>query len=140
YEHENGFPFVVLPDVPETRFIYLAGQSYERTESALMRSWLSAGDVAIDCGANVGLMTALMATGVGGAGRVVSVEASPDTCRRLESVMSVLGLTQVKVLNRCVCDKDGEIAFQNDATCSEARAMHPSFDLDHAASVKVRSI
>src|SRR5207253_4351195 len=85
YEHENGFPFVVLPDVPETRFIYLAGQSYERTESALMRSWLSAGDVASDCGGNVGLMSGLMATGVGGAGRVVSMEASPDTCRRLES-------------------------------------------------------
>src|SRR5215470_11221871 len=80
YQHCNGFPFAVMSDVPETRSIYLAGGNYEKAESAIIKSWLTGGDAAIDCGANVGLMSALMANRVGDDGCVVSVEAAPDTC------------------------------------------------------------
>src|SRR5262249_51327595 len=107
YRHSNGFPFVVTQDIPETRSIYLNRDSYEKVESAVIASWLGRGETAIDCGSNVGLMTALMAGSVGDDGCVISIEASPDTCGRLDIAMSILGLKQVKTFNRCVCDQDG---------------------------------
>jgi FkbM family methyltransferase len=140
YRHSNGFPFVVMPDVPETRSLYLAGGSYEKAESAIIESWLTRGDVAIDCGANVGLMSALMASRVGVGGCVVAVEASPDTCRRLEKVMDILGLKQVRILSRCVCDHDGEVIFHQDAVSSEASAIRLDGDQQRVIPVMVRSI
>jgi hypothetical protein len=100
YQHSNGYPFAVMPDVPETRSIYMVGGNYEKVESAVIRSWLTSGYAAIDCGAKVHLMRALMANRVGVDGCLVSVEASPDTCRRLEKVMVFLGLKQVRIVNR----------------------------------------
>jgi FkbM family methyltransferase len=140
YQHRNGFPFAVIPDVPETRSIYLSGDNYEKVESAIILSWLTAGDAVIDCGANVGLMSALMASKVGDYGCVVSVEASPDTCRRLEKVMGFLGLKQVRIINRCVCDHDGEVIFHHDGTTSESSAMRLNSDGLPVSSVILRSI
>jgi FkbM family methyltransferase len=140
YQHRNGFPFAVMSDLPETRSIYLAGGNYEKAESAIIKSWLTSGDAAIDCGANVGLMSALMASRVGDDGCVVSIEASPDTFWRLEKVMGFLGLKQVRILNRCVCDQDGEAIFHHDAASSEASAMRLTSDEQPVSSVMVRSI
>jgi FkbM family methyltransferase len=140
YQHSNGFPFAVMPDVPETRSIYMAGGNYEKVESAIIVSWLIAGDAAIDCGANVGLMSALMASRVGHDGCVVSVEASPDTCRQLEKVMCFLGLKQVRILNRCACDHDGEVIFHHDGAASEASAMRLNSDKLSVSSMMVSSI
>src|SRR5262245_8495219 len=58
YRHRNGFDFVVMPQVPETRNIYHRAQRYEWTESNVISRWLEPGDFALDCGANVGVMTA----------------------------------------------------------------------------------
>jgi len=140
YQHRNGFPFAVLSDLPETRSIYMAGGNYEKAESAIIKSWLTSGDAAIDCGANVGLMSALMASRVGDDGCVVSVEASPDTCRRLKKVMVFLGLKQVRIINRCVCDHDGEAIFHYDGASSEASAMCLNLNEQSVNSVMVRSI
>jgi len=123
YRHENGFPFVVLNDVAETRSIYIRGQAYEKTEAAIMNAWLTADDHALDCGANIGLFTALMANRVGDGGRVISIEASPTTYLRLSLLMKALGLRKVEAIDICLSDKAGEAYFSDDHDFSEANSM-----------------
>jgi hypothetical protein len=123
YQHSNGFRFVVMLDIRETKMIYLSDAPYERVEAEIIKKWLVDGDLAVDCGANVGLMTALMASAVGDKGRVLAVEASPSTCDSLSRVIQTLGLHQVQAINRCVFGRDGGVLFRHDDLHSESSAM-----------------
>lgn len=40
YLHKNGFPYVVIDHIKETRATYTGGQSYEKVEAAIMNAWL----------------------------------------------------------------------------------------------------
>ncbi len=55
----------------------VAHGGYDEPFTNLVRRSLSAGQVAIDVGANIGLFTMLMAWQVGASGRVLSYEAEP---------------------------------------------------------------
>lgn len=123
YWHKNGFPFVVLNEGVETRAIYIRGQSYEKTEAAIMNAWLTTDDHALDCGANVGLFTALMANKVGRNGKVISIEASPTTFHLLSLIKQALGLHNVETIEICLSDKGGEAYFSDDPSFSEANSM-----------------
>jgi FkbM family methyltransferase len=119
----------------------LAGSAYEKVESDIIGKWLSPGDTAVDCGANVGVMTALMASRVGASGTVIAIEASAETCDRLEKVVQILDLTRVRILNRCICDVDGdEVTFHHDAQASEASSIVLKSRSGAAETVKVASI
>jgi FkbM family methyltransferase len=123
YRHRNGFPYVVVPGIPETEEIYVHQQRYEATECAVIRNWLLPGDFALDCGANVGLMCALMADCVGQNGAVLAVEASPTTAAKLETVLQELSLNQVRVVKNAVSDSPGDVIFNDDSEHSEANAI-----------------
>jgi FkbM family methyltransferase len=139
YRHSNGFRFVVMRDVRETKMIYLSDAPYERVEAEIIRKWLVDGDLAVDCGANVGLMAGLMASAVGDEGRVLAVEASPITYDSLSRVIQALGLHQVQAINRCVSDGDGEVLFHHDDLHSESSAVVRGSQQRPVGSVVVRS-
>jgi FkbM family methyltransferase len=52
-----------------------------------------------------------MADAVGTMGRVLAIEASPQTYDRLARVLSALQLAQVTPLNICISDADGVVLF-----------------------------
>src|SRR4030095_16363462 len=114
--HPQGFRFVVLPAVPETRTAYVRGRRHEETESRVITQWLRPGDFAIDCGANIGVMVALMAHSVGEAGTVLAVEAAPPTASKLQAVITALQLTGVRIIRKCVTDTGGDVLFSADMT------------------------
>ena len=58
-------------------------RAYERRELRFLRRFLREGDMAVDVGANVGVLTMQMARAVGGTGRVVAVEPVPQNLARL---------------------------------------------------------
>ncbi|HMP74780.1 MAG TPA: FkbM family methyltransferase [Kiritimatiellia bacterium] len=73
-----------------------------------VRRLVKPGAVVVDAGANVGYVTALLASWVGPAGRVHSFEPVPQTAELLERAVRRLGLVQV-ILHRCgVSDHHGE--------------------------------
>ena len=123
YRHSNGFRYAVVPEVPETKEIYLHQQRYEKTEAAVIRQWLVPGDFAVDCGANVGLLSSLMAERAGHTGTVWAVEASPSTAAKLDAVLAVLRLPQVKVIRKAVSDRAGEVVFSDDTSRSESNTI-----------------
>jgi FkbM family methyltransferase len=114
------FDYVVVPSIRETVELYLLRQNYESSESTIIHKWLSPGDLVVDCGANVGLITALMAHAVGSEGKVLAVEAAPSTLAKLTTVITCLGLSQVLVCEKAISDSNGWVSFSDDAFRSDA--------------------
>ena len=122
YRRRLGYRYAFLPEVPETRHIYIYGGGYESTESLIMSRWLQAGDVAIDCGANVGLIAAMFAQRTGPRGTVIAVECSPSTAEKLAAVIDALGASQVKILRMAIADRAGEVVVSDEASVSASQA------------------
>lgn len=86
--------------------------SYEPEVRAEIKRWLCPGDLAIDIGANVGWHTLLMATLVGGGGRVFAFEPNETTRARLVGALQANELAHVVVDSRAVSDRAGPCAFE----------------------------
>ena len=78
---------------------------YEPQVCAAIRRLVRPGWVCVDAGANVGIITALLAEIVGDAGKVVAFEAFPDNARVLKEQMQALRMgNRVIVENMAVSD------------------------------------
>jgi FkbM family methyltransferase len=117
YWHRLGTRFVASRDDPELRGHYL-DQDHDLFESKIMHAWVEWGDHVIDCGANVGLFSSLLSRLVGPSGRVLAIEASPQTYYCLVRNLNALGLRNVTPLHACVCDDSRIVQF--DVASSEA--------------------
>ena len=73
---------------------------YELEVVRLIRRYLPSGGVAVDVGANVGLMTLAMVKAAGSGGRVIAVEPDPNVYERLSQNLRLNGLEGV-LLYRC---------------------------------------
>ncbi len=81
--------------------------------------WLSLyspqpGDTIIDVGAGLGIETILFSRAVGATGRVVAIEAHPQTCECLKKTCQYNQFENVTVLNLAVTDKPGEVFIEDD--------------------------
>ena len=103
----GGAPLVHNPSDWTCRSAYEG--TYEREVLRLLGDLLSAGDVVIDVGANVGIITAHASRIVGPTGRVVAVEPSP---RCLEDLAEVtVGLGNVTIVEAALGSEVGTIAL-----------------------------
>jgi len=76
--YDHAFPLYVL--------CYRAFKAYtDRTERQLLRRILSAGDIVVDVGANIGVYSQFLSSCVGPTGVVHSFEPSPENFKRLQS-------------------------------------------------------
>jgi len=100
---------------PQGRFIFFRG--YERAEVAFLRRQLKPGDVAVDVGAHVGFLTAIMANAVGPNGRVYAFEPDPRSFARLAH-MAALETGRIEARRTAVLDHAadaiGAVRFYSD--------------------------
>ncbi len=75
-------------DLSLTPDLALTGQ-FDTALCNFVARWLNPGDTAVDVGANIGVLTLLMAKTVGPGGRVVAYEASPRTAALLRDNVAV---------------------------------------------------
>ena len=80
-------------------------QEYDESIRNLMRDNLRAGDLCLDLGANIGVMTFLAASIVGPEGRVFAVEPNPENVQQLYRGLVVNGFTNVSVYPLAVSDR-----------------------------------
>jgi len=73
----------------------------------------AAGDIVFDIGAGIGAEALLFSRLVGSSGRVVSVEAHPQTFRRLEQLCKANALVNVTPLQLAVSDTDGTVTISD---------------------------
>ncbi len=87
--------------------LYRAFKSHaDRAERQLLERHLSAGDVVVDAGANIGIYSKFLAKCVGPTGIVHSFEPSPDNFRRLRGATGAC--SNVRANQLAVSDKTGE--------------------------------
>lgn len=78
---------------------------YEEPVRAAMRANLSPGDVCIDVGANIGVLTMLASKAVGAAGKVIAVEPNPDNVQLLYRNIAFSQAGNVHVLPLAASDR-----------------------------------
>lgn len=96
------------------RWHYFSGHYYEQDLPWVMRQMLRPGDCFVDVGANVGFHTLCAARLVTPQGRVVALEPSPVTWRRLESHLEANGLDWVERRQVALGDAKGEAVLHVD--------------------------
>ena len=101
--------------------------SYQALHDWVLDNWLwdfrlTPGDTVIDVGAGIGEETVVFSRLVGPAGRVISIEAHPDTFACLERTVRLSGLDNVTTVPCAVADADGELAIST-ADCHVASAL-----------------
>jgi FkbM family methyltransferase len=70
------------------------------------------GDVCVDLGANVGYFSLLFAQRVAPSGKVIAIEAAPDTARRLRANLELNGAVGiVDVVEAACAEQKGEMTF-----------------------------
>jgi len=77
---------------------------YDRAEIAFLRSVLEPGDTFADVGAHIGIYSLVASQLVGDTGRVLAVEAAPDTARQLTHHIEVNHARNVTVRQLGVSD------------------------------------
>lgn len=72
------------------------------------------GDVIIDVGAEVGTDTIVFSRAVGKSGKVIAIEAQPETFARLQSTHRANRLFNTKLINSAVAERQGEVYISSD--------------------------
>lgn len=92
----HGFELLVDPvkDSGVERDLYYLG-TYEQGTLNIIQKILTPGDVFVDIGANIGLMTVFASHLVGPEGKVCAFEANPETKKILDFNVNLNGITNV---------------------------------------------
>jgi FkbM family methyltransferase len=118
-----GGPLVEVP--ADWRYTTVANylmREHAEPELAALHRFLSAGDVLVDVGANIGLFTLLGAHLVGPGGRVLAVEPGRVSIGRLEANLALNTLPQVSLVRAALADAPGEMALYHVALGDDPQA------------------
>ena len=111
YRTFSGDDFACVPRSRTSAQLYYDRGYCEITESKLCQDWLQPGDYCIDGGANVGQYATLFARATGPEGRVIAVEAVPDTVEILSVTLEALKLSRVVIEEAALSDTEGFSEF-----------------------------
>jgi FkbM family methyltransferase len=73
-------------------------QSYEPDLERVIEAVLAPGEIAVDVGANCGIVTLAMRAAVGPTGRVISVDPSPSACLRVQQQAALNHVDNIEVV------------------------------------------
>ncbi len=134
-----GFSLHVDPcsDNGLDRGIYLRG-TYEPGTLAVIQECLRPGEVFVDAGANIGLMSLLAARTVGPGGSVYSFEADPANFSILERNLALNRAANVRPFNLALGSSPGQGLIYRSAEGKGSSSLFPPGDRAAAAGVPIR--
>jgi FkbM family methyltransferase len=100
-------------------------REYEPHVRQAVSRLLEPGDVVVDVGANVGVMTFLAASKVGPAGLVVAVEPNPDNVQMLYAGIVVNGCSNVRVLPWAASNRSAVLSLTGGVSNTWVTAARP---------------
>ena len=118
------------------RFVYFFGV-WEPNLTAWLPRRLGAGDTFVDVGANVGYFTLLGAHAVGPAGRVIAVEAAPDTRAALDRNVGLNDLRNVRSIGAAASSARGTLVLVPDGEHNVGGTATVALDAARAGGVQV---
>jgi FkbM family methyltransferase len=111
-ESEHGLKFLAGSNSSiVTSWLRFRG-TYEPVLTEFIRRHVKQGDVCLDVGANIGYFSLLLAQRVAPSGKVIAIEAAPDTVRRLRANLELNAAESiVEVVAAACAPQKGEITF-----------------------------
>lgn len=133
-----GFPMYINPSYDKgiERKLYLTG-SYEKGLLYVIDQLLGPGDVVVDAGANIGLISVFCCTRVGKAGLVMSFEPHPDTVSILRRNIELNKLSQAKVFDTALGSVPGTARIYSNLQINRGAASMVDFQ-DGAPSFEIK--
>ncbi|MEX2567503.1 MAG: FkbM family methyltransferase [Cyclobacteriaceae bacterium] len=134
----DGFLLFINPkyDKGIERKLYLTG-SYEKGLLQVLDKLINPGDVIVDAGANIGLISIFCARRVGDKGFILSFEPHPETFPILQKNIAVNGIKQVEAYNKALGSGKGMAKIYSNlqinrgaASLVEFQKDSPSFDIE----------
>lgn len=107
---------------------------YSRIEERFIGDYLRKGDIVIDVGANIGLITLRCGKIVGSQGAVHSIEAHPRVFRYLQGNIAVNNLKNVTAYNFGVSNARGTLSF-TDKMWDEINSVADQSDIEGVISI-----
>jgi FkbM family methyltransferase len=98
----------------------LGGKMHEPHVEAVMRECLRAGDVVLDVGANIGIMTMLAAAQVGPTGRVIAVEPIPRNRVLIARSAQANRFAHIEIIAAAAADRSGSIELRTHPSTSNS--------------------
>lgn len=103
---------------PEATFVSptIHTARFSQVEAAVLDNWTwqyrpRPGDTIIDVGAGIGEEAVVFSQLVGSTGRIIAIEAHPETFRCLQATIIQSGLQNVTAVHCAVADEDGELTI-----------------------------
>jgi len=134
----DGFQLFINPQYDKgiERKLYLTG-SYEKGLLRILDKIVNPGDVIVDAGANIGLISIFCARKVKSNGLVLSFEPHPETFPILEKNIAINDLSQVLSINKALGSAKGNAKIYSNlqinrgaASLVEFQEDSPSFDIE----------
>ena len=92
---------------------YWVDKNSRESEAIFLNRLVKIGSTVLDIGANVGTLTLPLSLQVQESGKVISVEANPTTFSYLKGNVEFNNFKNIKLINKAVGDKRGELCFSN---------------------------
>lgn len=98
-ETRYGFEMIITTEDDDIDYNLLARGTYEAGTLNIIQSCLRRGDVFIDIGANIGLMSLVASIAVGEEGVVYAIEPEPNNFRLLKQNVGINGIQNISLHN-----------------------------------------
>jgi len=112
-------------------------KAFETKEVKFLQKWLRPGDIAVDVGANVGLLTIPMAKRIGREGQVFAFEPIEENVLCIKSNLNVNDLNNVVLTNCAVGNFDGKVRMTDNHHSSDSSSgfFHRATELEEGIEV-----
>jgi FkbM family methyltransferase len=108
----HPYRFPVQLSIWSERKSWLLGRYYELETQRCLERLLQPGDVFVDVGANIGMLTLLGAHLVGPRGVVCAIEPNPIPASRLAGILEQNGITNVRLHRIGLADREEELVLR----------------------------
>lgn len=107
YNIDEKTSIYLFKDSVLCRLIYEG--SFEQDEIAFVKEHLKNGDIFLDIGSNIGLFSLIASNLVGPSGKIIALEPSPYTFKRLELNLSLATINNIELKNIGLSDSIGKL-------------------------------
>lgn len=137
----HGFRLLIDPSVDRgVELALYTNGTYEEGTVDQLKKILKQGDTFLDVGANIGWMSLIGSKAVGANGKVIAIEANPNTLPILQHNLAMNEVTNVEVLGIAVSDQPGEALLYENWNVNRGGASLLSQDGENGISVKVETL
>lgn len=137
----HGFRLLIDPSVDRgVELALFTNGTYEEGTVDQLKKLLQPGNTFLDIGANIGWMSLVGSAAVGADGKVIAIEANPNTLPILQHNLALNNATNVEVLGIAVSDQAGEALLFENWNVNRGGASLLSQDGENGIEVKVETL